>query len=254
MRIELMNWSGHTNIGDDEMARILMKYFPEAINVCESPSDIADAYILGGGTLVTPSNNFLDRTDPKRTYGISIGVSDNWQGQYIEFLRQMPVIYCRDNFSYERLKGFGCNAKLSVDLLCALEPKSKKKRKGIWANLMRSGSGRNVNGQIDELINRKDIHFFAVCSLEDKDTKSDSSLYLCGQMLLDRLSSVATVYATRLHANVIAWMAECELKPIVYDSKIEHFLERVKGLTPKQVNLHIKKDLKELKRLIYGKN
>lgn len=255
MSIQLINWSGHKNLGDDAMAEILLKYFDGSINVGEHPTE-ADWYMLGGGTLISPGSVFYGLVKyPERTIGISLGVSCNWSGEGIETLKKMKKIYTRDFFSHEKLKEFGIENTLSVDLLCYLKPTGQKERKEIWANLMYSHC--NTYPELEYKINTtkeclegKDAHYFALSPDEDIKTIPHAEVFTNAQELLDRLCEAKTIYATRLHAHVLAWLAECDdIQSLPYDLKIQHFFDRVKNLQPKEAREIINKHLEEIKKI-----
>lgn len=258
MSIQLINWSGHKNLGDDAMAQVLLSYFHGSINVGEYPTE-ADWYILGGGTLISPGSVFYGLVEhPERTIGISLGVSCNWDGEGIETLKRMKKIYTRDFFSHEKLKEFGVENILSVDLLCFLKPlKGCRNKEGVWANLMYSecGSNKSLNQDLDKArsdLDGKEVNYFALSPDEDIATTPQSEVYTNAQELLDRLSGVRTIYATRLHAHVLAWVSGCkDIRSIPYDLKIEHFFERVKNLKPYTARKIINNHLQQIKKIVY---
>jgi polysaccharide pyruvyl transferase WcaK-like protein len=257
MRVELINWSGHKNLGDDAMAEVLLEAFPGSINMGENPTENANWYILGGGTLISPGSLYFARMpSPERTIGISLGVSSNWDGEGVEILKRMKRIYTRDHFSHNRLKFFGVENFLSVDLLCYLKPKLKKERTEIWANLMYSDCNTNpiLQEEIDTIkryLSDKEVNYFAMSPDEDLRTLSTAIVYNDANFLLEKLSNAKTIYATRLHAHVLAWLSGCkDIRSIEYDYKIRHFFERVKGLKPRETKLIIDKHLRQIKSLI----
>lgn len=257
MQIQLINWSGHKNLGDDAMADILYQYFGESINVGEHPSE-ADWYILGGGTLISPGSVFYSLIQyPERTIGISLGVSCNWNGEGSDVLKRMRKIYTRDFFSHEMLNKFGIKNDLSVDLICYLNPIIKSEKTEIWANLMESSCTTlpDLHGKVvqsREELEGKHVNYFAMSPDEDVTTQPNSVVYTNAQVLLDFLVSAKTIYATRLHANILAWLSGCkDIRTIEYDYKIKHFFERVKNLTPKKAKKLIEKDLLDIYHIIY---
>ena len=86
---------------------------------------------------------------------------------------------------------------------------------------------------------------------EDIKTVPNAVVYDDAQKLLDDLTGAKTIYATRLHANVLAWLAGChDIKSISYDAKINHFFERVNGLKPRETKMIIEKHLRQIKAII----
>jgi exopolysaccharide biosynthesis predicted pyruvyltransferase EpsI len=86
---------------------------------------------------------------------------------------------------------------------------------------------------------------------EDLRTLSTAIVYNDANFLLEKLSNAKTIYATRLHAHVLAWLSGCkDIRSIEYDYKIRHFFERVKGLKPRETKLIIDKHLRQIKSLI----
>lgn len=252
MRVELVNWSGHGNLGDDAMAKILQDVFPDAINVGESPTNNADWYIVGGGTLLAPTSLFLGITPPEKTILVSVGVSGNWDGHGVEWLSKVTKIYARDFYTQGKLLQFNIQSELSADLVCYLKGK-KRVRKGVWSNVMVTGASL-VPGARGEALHEASIkrdRFFAMSPNEGIETKKDAVLYTDMQKLIDDLSGVQLCIATRLHAVVAAWIAGCDIRPIRYDIKIDKFLERVEKETPQSARRIVKKHLREIKNIIY---
>jgi len=238
------------------MTKILKQRFPRATNMGERPQ-FADAYILGGGTLISPNSLYPGRINPEKTIGFSLGVSSNWNGEWLEILKRMKKIYVRDFFSYRKLKQFGVQCTQSVDLVCALEiPEPPKVRDGIWANLMYTECSVNPNLQseidfVKKELGGREVNYFAMSPVEDIGTVFQAAVYGDAKTLLSDLSTAETIYTTRLHAAILAWMSGCkDIRYIDYDPKIEHFRERVKGLTPKQAYNIVHRDLDDLCALV----
>lgn len=241
----LINWSGHWNLGDDAMARVLTDYFPEAVNFGDKVvgKDL-DWYIMGGGTLIANGSAFMAPGDinyhPENTIGISLGVASGWDGRNADVLKRFRKIYVRDKFSKMRLADYGVESTLSVDLLCFMTSK-KFKREGKAVNLV---FPRNDEGHVGEN--------FALSRDEDIDTVWDARLFTNPQTLLDWLATKEFVFASRLHALVLAWVAGCEVEHTGnYDQKVFDFMERVDGMKPKQAKKIIDTHLKEIKDIIY---
>lgn len=248
IRIELLNWSGHHNLGDDAMAQILMETIPGAVNMGETSSE-ADWYIFGGGTLISPGSLYFNLIKhPERTIGFSLGVSYNWNGEWLDKLKQLKKIYVRDEFSQKRLAEFGVESTLSVDLLCYLEPQPEKPRVEVWVNAFRDSYPQGDK-------------YFALSPVEDKEVMPQAEVYDDFRKLAADLMGAKCVVASRLHANVLAWMTKC---PKIYlfsppshgvDFKVVHFYERVAKLTPEEARSIISNHLRELKELtqVYGR-
>lgn len=258
MSVALINWSGHKNLGDDAMTKILLDTIPGSVNTGEDPTEGASWYILGGGTLISPQSLFPGRLpDPTKTIGISLGVSCNWAGENLDIYKKMKRIYVRDHFSHRKLQEFGVSSILSVDLLCYLLPNEPSVTEGVWANIMYASQSivpeyedKHTNIKFS-LHSQKDINYFAMSPDEDLQTIPDAYLYKDAQLLINDLQGAEKIYATRLHANIAAWLAGCkDIVPIVYDPKIEHFYERVCNLSPKKANFIIKQHLKEICALV----
>ncbi len=251
--IGLINWSGHENLGDDAMVKILEQFF-EAKNMGEKQKD-ADFYILGGGTLIAEGSLFMSTLKhPERTIGISLGVHGEWHGYGEEYLKKFHKIYTRDKFSHERLLEHDIPNTLSVDLLCYLEPTVWHPKTQVWGNIMQPGRniGEGFEDKVRELLNKDDIRYFALSSEEDMDTMGmETDLYNDGQLLLDHLTAAKTIYATRLHALVLAWVAKCpDMRALAYDLKLIHFLDRVKDMTQEQAQQIIETHLYEIQDII----
>lgn len=254
--IGLINWSGHKNLGDDAMTKILLDVIPGAVNMKEDPWE-ADWYILGGGTLISPGSLFPGRLpNPEKTIGISLGVSCNWKGENIDILKRMYRIYTRDRFSHDKLLEYNIANTLSVDLLCYLKPEPSEPTGGIWANLMYA-PGTIVPEYKEHLskvkldLRGQEVNYFAMSPDEDLDTVPEAYVYKNAQLLINDLHGADTVYATRLHANVAAWVAGCkDIRKIGYDPKIDHFYERVSDLTPERARNIIHNHLNEICSLV----
>jgi len=252
--IGLINWSNHKNLGDDVMAQILLDRIPNSVNMGEIPL-LADFYILGGGTLISPRSLFLNvLPNPEKTIGISLGVSSNWNGEWLDIIKRIKKIYTRDYFSYLKLKEFGVENVLSVDLFCVLKPTTRNKKNEVWANLMYSKT--SINPYLINIINNlksilKDVKFFAMSSEEDLETIPEAKVYTNAQELLNDLTSAKTIFATRLHANILAWLSGCkDIRPIDYDPKINHFFERIEDLTSTKARNIINKHLNEVINIV----
>ena len=75
LTLGLINWSGHGNLGDDAMARVLIKRFSkdfDVVNFGERPGR-ADWYILGGERSLPKSRSSCRRYRTRRTIGIRLG-------------------------------------------------------------------------------------------------------------------------------------------------------------------------------------
>ena len=226
----LINWGGHNNLGDDAMVRIIKKYIPE--------SDTWD--IFGGGTLIQPYGEFgAAIRNPERTIGISLGVSSEWKGENAELFRRFHKLYVRDYYSHMKLKEYNVPSILSVDLLTELQ--TTKKNKGLFANVCELTTEQfEYHNVISAMIAERDMEYFAMSPDHDK-----GPVFTDEQVLLDKIAG-ADVVATRLHANVIAWVGGCRITPIVYDPKIIHFYQRVAGMTPAEARKIIVGHLKEI--------
>jgi len=219
------------------MADILQRYFPEAINMRESPKE-ADWYILGGGTLISPYSKFLTTLpETDRIIGISLGVSYNWRGEYLETLKRMKKIYVRDYFSHKILKEYGIKSTLSFDLLCELGGEKPQKRKGTFANFLHKFP--DLRWGINE--------YFAMSPVEDIEAMPGAKVYVSAVELRNRLASAERIFATRLHANIIAWLSGCKrIHTIPYDMKVIHFWERINRIKIEEAQETVKRHLKEI--------
>lgn len=247
--MKLIGWYGNGNLGDDEMANILRRRFP----------DVSDKWtLISGGTLISPLSDFMPMvTDPEHTIGVSMGVSSNWSGQWLDILSKIRHIYCRDYFSYFRLKDAGLtNITLSFDLWCVLAPKPSivdvpKRVPPAWGNfidLSRGGHDEYLISLSDHL--RRSSHGykrFAMSTEEDLRACPEARLFTDGAELVQTLRAAPRVITTRLHAAVAAWIAGVpNIHPIFYDPKVCHFFERVAGYKPYDARLMVEKHLDEI--------
>lgn len=246
--MEYINWAGHHNLGDDAMDKILRNYFKDTKS---------DWILFGGGTLISPYSEFFRMLKyPERTIGVSIGVSSNWDGQGQEGLSRIRRIYARDYYTYFRLKKYHIESTLSVDLLCHLTPSFSftGERQGKYANLLKTDndvftSTRMVTESIMEIM-PSDVKYIALSPEEDM-VVHDAELFTDVQELLNRFARAEEVWATRLHANVLAWMAKVpKLHPVFYDKKVADFYNRVAALTPESAKGIIDAHLAEIKQTI----
>ena len=110
LSLGLINWSGHGNLGDDAMMRVLTNRFSkdfDVINFGEFPGE-ADWFILGGGTLIAQGSTFMQRIpNPERTIGVSLGVSNKWEDAGLASLRKFPLLFFRD-FAFQILEKLFC--------------------------------------------------------------------------------------------------------------------------------------------------
>lgn len=242
MNIGLLNWSGHDNLGDDTMARILVDVLKREFdveNLQERFEVEKDAYVLGGGTLICPGSRFLNLlSHPERTIGFSLGVSSNWGGEWLEVLKRMPAIYVRDDFSYRRLKAYGLTPILSVDLLCALEePGWHPRTVKVWNAISAKG------------YTKPDVQGLRCIRMSKEDHDEDNSLkFQDGYDLVEYLGLAEEAHLTRLHAVVCAWIAGVPriIPDYSYDQKIRDFMERVMTLTPSEARRIIYSHLNDL--------
>lgn len=237
-----INWAGHGNLGDDAMDKILRNRFP----------DTQDWTIIGGGTLIINNGEFLERIDrPEKTIGISLGVGYTWKGEGKDILQKMHKIYVRDYFSHYKLLEYGVDNTLSVDLLCYLEPVGRAGEGIKFANLLYTETEfdkyqRTITQQIDIT----GYEQFALSQFNDLAAMPNAPVYSNAQKLLNVLSGADEIIATRLHANVLAWITGSRVIPICYCKKVVHFYQRVAGLTPREARDIITKHLDEIEWIL----
>jgi polysaccharide pyruvyl transferase WcaK-like protein len=252
-RVRLLNWSGHGNLGDDEMDRILRRNL-EASGI-EVTNEHYDWTIIGGGTLIAPASEYIREIEnPSRTILFSVGVSSNWEGAHLFFLARCHRIYTRDLYSQKQLERFEIHAKASFDLWFDLElrqwlPYENK----IAANFIRARESVNPSHQeladtLSTVSALKGFERFALSPIEDMEQMGDKArLFTDGQELIDYLSTCGTVYTDRLHATVAAWIAGVkDIRPLFYDPKICHFLEYARLYTPEEAQETLRKDLQSV--------
>ena len=235
-----IGWFGYGNLGDDEMERILKERF----------SEISDEwYTLGGGTLIAPTSQYYQAMEfPERTFGISLGVSSKWAGEWVEVLRSMKKIYTRDLFSHYKLLEYNVENILSVDLWCYRKPTARGNRR-LMANIIKAPQSTHeymnkISADTYEYCKALGCDFFSMSNAEDTDMMTESKLFTDGQYLINQLSGAKTVWSMRLHATVAAWVAGVkDIRALHYDPKIQHFFERVVTLNPAEakniINIHL---------------
>lgn len=242
----IYGWYGRGNLGDDAMKSVIEKEF------ADSKFDF-----ICGGTILTPGGmyEFIDKVEnPENTIIFSLGVADSWNKnidpdkQYehqriIDKLRRFKRIYTRDYYSHIRLNELSIDNILSVDLLCYFLPKSKPNN-DKYANIIKTITEFSpYHNQAVDMMYRDGYKLFAMS--KDHDI---GKVYTDAQEVVDMLHG-ATVIATRLHANVLAWMAGAKITPIAYDRKVINFYERVAFLTPKEAHDIIIGHINEVKKL-----
>jgi len=237
-----IGWFGHGNLGDDEMLRILEEQLP-------------DTETFGGGTLITPAfkpdSEFYSKiTDPDNTVGVSLGVSNNWNGEGAELLRRFKAIYVRDLFSHVQLKRFNIDSVVSVDLWnYHVAPKRTRFRK--VANLI------DLSHKEDKYFNllphyimdnRNGFEFFQMGQAHN--FVGGSKVFSDGKKLIEYLSEAEVAITTRLHATVAAWIAGVpDLRPVFYDPKCGHFFDRVASIDRAEAHELIMRHLEEIRAL-----
>lgn len=269
-KVGLLNWSGHGNLGDDAMAAELMRrleaFGHSPINMGENIrlGDDCDWYVVGGGTLITRSGSFRDlirKAGPHRCLLFSMGVAADWNGEESYLLQSVAGIWARDIYSWHRLRQHSVGAELSVDMLagtfCPFVPEGT--RRGIAANFMIADNTphpclrETVRQIMDELRDRgEEPDLFALSREEDVKTMGEKCvLFDDAEKLVSELSKYETAIVTRLHAAVLAWAAGIrDIRPIVYDPKVQYFLERVAGLSKRNVTDILKEDYNEMNAIL----
>jgi hypothetical protein len=173
----------------------------------------------------------------------------------------MRRIYVRNVYSQAILAKHEVGSYLSTDLICAIIPPvaySGDIDKGIFANIMYSSASEHralketVENVLKHLGHIDDVHYFALSPIEDaatmKNVEGLRTLYTSMDALMRDLATAKTVYATRLHAVVAAWMAGVrDIRPIFYDQKICHFLEYAATMTPREAHRIVVDDLAWIK-------
>ena len=270
-KVGLLNWSGHGNLGDDAMAEELMRrleaFGHSPINMGENIrlGDDCDWYVVGGGTLITRSGSFRDlirKAGPHRCLLFSMGVAADWNGEESSLLQGVAGIWARDIYSWHRLRAHSVGAELSVDMLAGtpapyIHPCD---RKGIAANFMIADNTphpclrETVHQVMDELRDRgaqPDL-LFALSMEEDVKTMGAGCvLFDNAENLVAELAKYETAIVTRLHAAVLAWAAGVpDIRPIVYDPKVQYFLERVAGLSKRNVRDILNADYNEMNAIL----
>ena len=129
MRIGLLNWSGHNNIGDDAMAFVLQKELEKrghnVINQGErAKPDEVDAYFWGGGTLISATGVWPDIPLRKPLIGFGIGVGEKPDSNIpaVKYnFDDAKMIFARDYYSYIQLSKYRVPAILSFDPVFLLD-------------------------------------------------------------------------------------------------------------------------------------
>lgn len=213
--------------------------------------EIPDVNTFGGGTLITPNNEFWEQIE-KGQVAVSIGVSENWNGEHADALKQFSAIYVRDLYSYWRLMPYNLWPILSVDLWNVLvAPKRKRFRK--VANV-ENLSHKSVyldkfSTMIRDRCRKEGYEFFSTSPDHIKTFAPESKVFESGQELIDYLAEAEVAYVTRLHALVAAWIAGVpDIRPIIYDPKCQHFLDRMRLFTPEEAHAKIMADLEQIRQ------
>lgn len=123
MKILVLGWYGHANIGDESYKLTFPKMFPEHefIFTEKISNQKFDLVIVGGGNVLKPAflNQLKKVTVP--IYGISVGLET-----FNEELKLFKHIYVRDLFSLKILQDMGVSAAYLPDLAFLLEPNKEK--------------------------------------------------------------------------------------------------------------------------------
>lgn len=242
MRIGLLNWSGHKNIGDDAMAQVLatelVKRGHVVINQGEHPKpDEVDAYFWGGGTLISATGVWPEIPPRKPLIGFGIGVAEH-PNSNIPAVRynfdSAKMIFARDIYSYLELTKYRVPAMLSFDPVFLLDyDDPEEPRDFVAVNII--GSRKTDYDLVKETLEKykgERIRGFAVGSPEDeqgmKDFGIEFDFFDDPYELYKFLKHAKVAICTRLHANVFAYMANVpEIVPITYDQKVKRFHEYV---------------------------
>lgn len=272
-RVGLINWSGHGNLGDDAMASVLAEKLRDELDVINLGENVygytdLDAYIVGGGTLISNGSIYFDligQVGAEKCYGLSLGVSNEWNGTGKDYLNRMRTIFVRDLFSREVLAFYEVNSRLSVDLSCAYEIPERTNLDWIAVNFLkpripqRTFLPQAVDKRMETINNlsgKEPVFWVAMSPVEDMKTMGENAvLYDRYDDLLKLFAKCKTVHATRLHAVIAAWYAGVrDIRPIFYDMKIIHFLEHVANMTREEAHQKILRDIDFIKHDIIGRD
>lgn len=250
-RVRLVNWSGHGNLGDDAMAKMLIGFLVSKGHLIVEKD--YDWTILGGGTMLMHQGEFLGKVDhPARTIGWGIGAAESWTNQDLDTLRQMPAIWCRDDFTYEQLKNYACQAILSFDPLCAHPGPPATVRSGLAVNLLKPISSNKLEYQasanrLAKRFSETPCKWFALGNPEDVAYNDDAVVFSDFGDLVNWLGSFKEAAVSRLHANVAAYVARVPYTvPLAYDQKVSAFWMRVAGIPPAEARQKVLDHLEDL--------
>lgn len=241
MTIGLLNWSGHQNIGDDAMTfaleMALKKRGHTVINQgeCAIPEQV-DAYIWGGGTLISAVGVWPILPKDKPVIGFGIGVCEKPPSDLPalkEELSSVKMIFARDIYSYLELAKNNIPCTLSFDPVFLIDYYKTVPREYVGVNILQSPKTdyKIVQGFLDRY-SKQELKGFAIGHPEDEAGLEafdiDYEFYSDPYKLLDFLAGAKATITTRLHAAVFSYLARVpEINPVIYDPKITRFMEYV---------------------------
>jgi len=259
--IGLFNWSGHGNLGDDAMASILEEEL-EAENLQERFEVEKDWYILGGGTLISPGSIFMDKPRHwERTIGFGLGAGDSWEGEWADNLKRMKRLYVRDQYTHDKLAQYGIESIPSYDPVCLLKAPKRTPKPRIMLNFVYPTEQRNevdYMAQIEEYFDQykddpREKIYFAMSGVEDvqvmKDMGVEPVVYTDAKVLLADMAEAQQIVTTRLHANILAWMSGVPTKTVMYDNKIQHFQDTVRGTSWNSIRQTLQSQIADIKKI-----
>lgn len=207
--------------------------------------------------MLMSQGEFLGQIDhPARTVGWGVGAAEGWTNQHLDTLRGMPAIFCRDDFTYEQLKNYGCAATLSFDPLCGIAGPEPTPRSGLAVNLLRPIVSNKLEYQagaarLAERFLKEPCQWFALGNPEDVAYNDDAVVFSDFSDLVNWLGSFKETAVSRLHANVAAYVARVPyVTPLSYDSKVNAFWMRVAGVKPEEAREKVLKDLDTLNEIL----
>lgn len=180
MRINVIGWYGHNNIGDESYKISFPKMFPKHSFTFSENINNADIHILGGGDVVY--GDYLKKIENvKNKYIISTTISNDID------LKDFKYIAVRDLESFKKIKNYNTNISIIPDISFLLSP-NKERGKFLIKSLFLSEKADLYNKTVAVIINGNLIQ------RHDSLARDDFNFYRLSQDMSRAMDNIASSF------------------------------------------------------------